>query len=123
MNDHSQIIPRERMEKESMLILKSKLSTLLKEHGVTATKLGKDCGIAKQVICDWLAGVQPRSLCKVKRVALYFGLSLDELCFGESIKTLSQEKKASSNQAAKDNLIVCGIYELVLKKISKPKTF
>lgn len=121
MNEHNQSGFCTEREKEMMLVLKVKLSALLKQHGITATKLGKDCGIAKQVICDWLAGVEPRSLCKVKRVALYFGVSLDELCFIVPRKEQDDEINLVSDRGGGGHLIASGTYELVLKKIPERK--
>jgi hypothetical protein len=65
--------------------LKRRLKRLLEQHGLTAARLARRSGVPKQVLSLWLAGTEPRKLSHIKRVAQCFGLTVDELCFGERV--------------------------------------
>lgn len=65
------------------LILKTQLKQLLARHGLSAAALSRKSGVPKQVLSLWLAGVEPRKLSHLKRVAQALGVSIDELCFGQ----------------------------------------
>ena len=64
--------------------LKTQLRALLERHNLTAAELARRSGVPKQVLSLWLAGVEPRKLSHLKRVAQALGVSVDELCFGLS---------------------------------------
>ena len=64
--------------------LKKQLRHYLTHCGITAAELARRASVPKQSISDWLAGVPPRSIPNVRRVAEVFGTSIDELCFGDA---------------------------------------
>lgn len=68
--------------------LRQNLGTLLKERGLTASQLSRKTGVAKQVLSDWMSGVQPRKLEQLYVVAKTLGVSMDELCFGDPGKSV-----------------------------------
>ena len=64
------------------LQLKRQLARLIRERGLTGAELARRSGIPKQSISDWLAGVRPRNISQVKKIADTLGIGLTELCFG-----------------------------------------
>ena len=64
--------------------LKHQLIKHMKAHHFTAAELSRRSGVPKQVLSLWLAGVEPRKLSHLRRVAAVFGISIDELCYGPS---------------------------------------
>lgn len=68
--------------------LRHNLLTLLKERGLTAAQLSRKTGIAKQVLSDWMSGVQPRKIEQLYMVARELGASIESLCFAKSDEEL-----------------------------------
>jgi transcriptional regulator with XRE-family HTH domain len=64
-------------------VLRRNLKILLEDRKVKANELARATGIARQVISDWMSGTSPRNLTHLKRVADYFDVTIDALCFGE----------------------------------------
>ena len=56
---------------------------LLKEHGVTAYKVGKDTGIGSSTFTDWKNGRSAPKQEKLQKIADYFGVSIDYLLNGD----------------------------------------
>jgi transcriptional regulator with XRE-family HTH domain len=63
--------------------LRHNLALLLRDRGLTAAQLSRKTGIAKQVLSDWLSGVQPRKIEHLYAVAKVLGVSMDLLCFAQ----------------------------------------
>lgn len=61
--------------------LRHNLVDALRRRGMTAAELSRRTGVAKQVLSDWSAGVQPRTLEQLYAVARTLELSMDDLCF------------------------------------------
>ena len=61
--------------------LRHNLTDVLRRRGMTAAELSRRTGVAKQVLSDWSAGVQPRKLEQLYAVARALELSMDDLCF------------------------------------------
>ena len=54
-----------------------KIRKLAKEHRTTLTAIEKSCGLGERSISKWDVSIP--SVDKVKRVADYFGITVDEL--------------------------------------------
>ena len=54
-----------------------KIRTLAKEKGVTLAEVERSCGLGERSLSKWDKNIP--SVDKVKRVADYFGITLDEL--------------------------------------------
>lgn len=54
-----------------------KIRTLAKEKGVTMAEVERSCGLGERSLSKWDKNIP--SVDKVKRVADYFGITLDEL--------------------------------------------
>lgn len=68
--------------------LRHNLAAVLRARSMTAAELSRKTGVAKQVLSDWMAGVQPRKLEQLYVVAKTLGVSMDELCFGDPGKSV-----------------------------------
>lgn len=54
-----------------------KFSHLLEKTNKTAYKVSKDTGIAQSVLSDWKRGISNPKADKLKRLADYFGVSIE----------------------------------------------
>lgn len=63
---------------------------LLKERGVTPYKVSKETGISTATLSDWKNGRSTPKQDKLKKIADYFGVSLDYLMTGQED---TEEKK------------------------------
>jgi transcriptional regulator with XRE-family HTH domain len=89
--------------------LKKNLGRLLAEKNMKAAKLSRLSGVPQTTLADWLAGGNPRDLRKVKLVAEVFGISVDELCFGEG--------RSGENPIEKHlDEIMAGTFEVILRR-------
>ncbi len=61
--------------------LAENLKALLKKHDITVAHLSRQTNVPMQTIHNWLMGHSPQNLIYLKKVAEYFGVSLEELCF------------------------------------------
>ena len=68
--------------------LRHNLVILLKERGMTASQLSRKTGVAKQVLSDWMSGVQPRKIEQLYLVAKELGVSIETICFARSDEDL-----------------------------------
>ncbi len=82
------------------LQLKRQLARLIRERGLTGAELARRSGIPKQSISDWLAGVRPRNISQVKKIADTLGIGLTELCFGSDSAELPKLSLAASTSGA-----------------------
>lgn len=68
---------------------------LLQQHGITAYKVSKETGITQSTLSDWKRGRSTPKTDNMKKIADYFGVSVDYLMTGEdSEKTKSDELTA-----------------------------
>lgn len=52
---------------------------LLEKHNVTAYRVGKETGIASSVFSEWKSGKSKPKVDKLKKIADYFGVDINEL--------------------------------------------
>lgn len=91
--------------------MKTILKKLITDKGVTITAVSRASKVPLQTLHGWLQGSEPKSLRQVKKVADYFEVDLDYLCFGiqpemQSIRDFQDEINA-------------GIFEVVLRRVKK----
>jgi transcriptional regulator with XRE-family HTH domain len=108
------------------LKLRKKLAKLLEQHDMSASELSRQTGIAWQVISDWLAGVHPRNLTQLKKIAEIFRTSIESLCFDteQQIHPPASPRAYAQNQEPSISINVAdkkfeGRYEIIIKKIDK----
>lgn len=94
--------------------LKHILKKLIQERGITISYLSKASGVAQQTLHNWMTGTEPRSLIQVKKVADYFGVSLDYICFG-----IEEKKQLETDLQQYSNDIYAGVFEVVLRRVKK----
>lgn len=56
---------------------------LLQKHGVSTYRVSKDTGIAQSVFSSWKNGISTPKQDKMKKIAEYFGVSVDYLMTGK----------------------------------------
>ena len=54
-----------------------KFEQLVKARGITAYRVAKDIGLAPTVFSDWKSGKSKPKVDKIKKIADYFGVSVD----------------------------------------------
>ncbi|NQZ18437.1 MAG: helix-turn-helix transcriptional regulator [Bdellovibrionales bacterium] len=71
--------------------LSRRLNDLMKEEQVSLNTLSKITSVNKSTIHNWLNGVLPQPLFALCKIAYFFEISLDELCFGRKIEPKRKE--------------------------------
>ena len=66
--------------------LTKNLRVLIQKKDITMAQLSRATGIPPQNLNNWVSGQEPRGLDKLKKVADYFEISLDDLYFDISNK-------------------------------------
>lgn len=89
----------------------------MESHDVTLSALSRATGVPKQTIHNWLCGTEPKTLDHVRAVAKYFGLGIEELCYGDMEK--SSKKNLANPFEEHEDEIRAGIFEVVLRRIKK----
>ncbi len=92
--------------------LSNNLKTLMTKEKINLVELAQAAKVPKQTLHNWLSGAEPKSLDQVRAVANVFGLSIEELCYGE--KTKSRDSIEEYTQE-----INAGVFEVVLRRIKK----
>ncbi len=95
-------------EKNQTLIFGRQLMILMAKKGTSTAVLARAAGVSTKTVYQWLNHHQPRHFEQVKKVADFFGVTLDFLLFGQSPSEDSLEKHLRGSKA--------GEFELVLKK-------
>ena len=62
--------------------LQENLKRLIEEQRIQVSQLAATLEIANSTLHGWLNGVPPRNIIELKKLSTYFGMSLDDLCFG-----------------------------------------
>ena len=88
------------------------LKELCDERGITISMLSKKTGVPQQTLHNWNSGVEPKNFTQVKKVADFFEVSLDYLCFGK------ESKKPEDITSYRDE-INAGVFEVVLRRVKR----
>ena len=88
------------------------LKELCENRGVTISMLSRRTGVAQQTLHNWSSNVKPKNITQVKKVAEFFNVSLDYLCFGTEIKV-------PNTITAHSDDINAGVFEVVLRKVKR----
>lgn len=62
---------------------KKNLKSKLIENKIKIQYLADQTGISRKTLENWLEGQKPRDIEQVKKVADFFKISVDELCFSD----------------------------------------
>lgn len=66
------------------LKLQRNLKKLLRSQEMSLKQLSDELNLSPSTVHGWLNGVEPKSLMEIKKVAAFFGITFDELCFAEN---------------------------------------
>lgn len=77
--------------------LKKQLELLLEKYDINASQLSRKTGVPRQTIANWLSAQKPKNVDQLKLVADHFGITIDELLYGEL-----QNKKPSLEELILD---------------------
>lgn len=94
--------------------LKDQLKTLIESERLTISRLSKETKIPVQTLHNWIAGMEPRSLKQVRKVADYFEVSIDYLCFGI-------EPKSKESLGDFEEEIFAGKFDVILRRAKGDK--
>jgi len=92
--------------------LKDQLRSLIERDGLSISNLSKKTGVPVQTLHNWLSGVEPRSLKQVRKVASFFNVTIDLLCFG-----ITTKKKPEIDDYQDE--INAGVFEVVLRRVTR----
>jgi len=65
----------------------------LETSGLTASALARKVDLPKTTIANWLAGVAPRDLMQLKKLADHIGVSIDVLTFHDLSSPMIMDKE------------------------------
>ena len=84
-------------------------SKLLNERGVTAYKVSKETGDTQSTLSDWKRGRSTPKTDNMKKIADYFGVSIDYLMTGKESndENTSTEKDYAKNETERKLLVLC----------------
>lgn len=84
-------------------------SKLLNERGVTAYKVSKETGVTQSTLSDWKRGRSTPKTDNMKKIADYFGVSIDYLMTGKESndENTSTEKDYAKNETERKLLVLC----------------
>lgn len=88
------------------------LSEILNERKITLREISQATGVATSTLGEWTNNRRPRNIVSVKKVALYLGVSLNFLLFGE----LDEYGPKPSIEISNPSMIV-GTYEITLRRV------
>ena len=90
--------------------LKFILAELIKSRGTNLSQVSRETGVPKQTLHNWICGAEPKKLGSVLKIARYFGLSIESLCYGEDKITDNDLTRALSKEIDEEK------FEAVFKK-------
>ncbi|SET79344.1 Transcriptional regulator, contains XRE-family HTH domain [Lacrimispora sphenoides] len=73
---------------------------LLQKCGVTAYKVSKETGVTQSTLSDWKRGRSTPKTDNMKKIADYFGVTVDYLMTGEEAKDITPEASRIETLAA-----------------------
>lgn len=85
---------------------------LLQKHGVSTYRVSKDTGIAQSVFSSWKNGISTPKQDKMKKIADYFGVTVDYLMTGKD------EKPPEPQLTPRDKRDIAKDLESIMQKLS-----
>lgn len=86
---------------------------LLQQHGITAYKVSKEAGITQSTLSDWKRGRSTPKTDNMKKIADYFGVSLEYLMTG---KEITDKEPLLKPRDEKDIKVILANTEQLLKQ-------
>ncbi len=94
--------------------LNNNLAVLVKAHNITISKLSRATSVPVQTIHNWANGHRPQDIEQLKRIADYFSLTIDEICFGSECDLLSDKQSVLTKY---EHEINAGTFEVILRRV------
>lgn len=94
------------------MMIKNVLKDLLHEHDINIAQLARATKVPRQTLDNWLSGQEPRSLKQLRKVADYFDVTMDYLCFG-----IVAEVKEPLHEYEEE--IFAGKFDVILRRVKK----
>lgn len=69
------------------------LKKILTKNKLSLKSLSTEVGIPASTIHGWMNGVPPKNVHEVKKIADFFGITIDVLCFGSVEEVKRQREK------------------------------
>lgn len=88
---------------------------LLQKYGITAYKVAKETGITQSTLSDWKRGRSTPKTDNMKKIADYFGVSVEYLMTGET----SAEKKKEVTLTPRDERDIAKDLDRIMGEIKK----
>lgn len=86
---------------------------LLQKYGVTAYKVSKETGVTQSTLSDWKNGRSTPKTDNMKKIADYFGVTLDYLTTGKD-----ELKEKAPELTARDERDIAKDLKSIMKKLS-----
>jgi transcriptional regulator with XRE-family HTH domain len=74
------------MSIEEVMKFSTNLKKYLEENKLTLKELSEKIGVPASTAHSWINGVPPKNIKIMKEIARILNITVDELCFGETIK-------------------------------------
>lgn len=103
---------------KSNFIFSQNLRRLMEERRIRLSDLAREVDVPKSTIHSWMYGVQARDLIALKKVADYFSMSIDEICFGDTDQKPQTPQTEALVQQTKDGLNI-GSFDVILLRRQK----
>ncbi len=98
-----------------LMRLKHNIQHYLDTSGLTASALARKANLPKTTIANWLAGVAPRDLVQLKKLADCIGVSIDTLTFSD----FAVPMEIQSNQISDLENFFQGDFRISIQRIKK----
>jgi len=98
-------------------VFSQNLRRLMEERRIRLSHLAHEVGVPKSTIHSWRYGGQPRDLVALKKVADYFSLSVDAICFGDL--TLVEDVRPTAVDLQAKAEINIGSFDVILLRRQK----
>lgn len=89
----------------------------MEKQRIRLGELAREMNMSKSTLHNWKYGGTPGDLVALKRLADYFSISVDEICFGITEK--APPNFSARDLDAQDKEINIGSYEIILLKRQK----
>ncbi len=92
------------------------LKRYLETNKLSLKELADTLGVPSSTVHGWLNGIVPKNLITLRRISEIFNCTIDQLCFGEGVTSVSNETHLES-----DIVISLGdeSFKIILKKIKR----
>lgn len=97
-------------------IFSQNLRRLMEERRIRLSHLAQEVNVPKSTIHSWMYGGQPRDLVALKKVADYFSLSVDAICFGDLTLELEEAQTEALSLQTKGELNIGSFNVILLRR-------